>query len=136
MLAGDLSYFKTQQDQLVRSFLERYGGELFEGRRGLAEAMGVAAPEEASGCSVAAATRDAGREEVEEVTLAAPALVPSCLPLQWVTRPVARRFGRVLSGDMAMCKQVHCDSHSSCITIGERKASYNHIGLHLLGPGS
>ncbi|GLC43325.1 hypothetical protein PLESTM_001458900 [Pleodorina starrii] len=33
-LAGDMSYYESQQEQLLRSFLERYGDELFGGSDG------------------------------------------------------------------------------------------------------
>ncbi|KAG2501838.1 hypothetical protein HYH03_000336 [Edaphochlamys debaryana] len=87
MLAGDLPYYQSQQEQLVRGFMDLYGRELYGEDLGCSDlissdaAAGTGAPESGFG--------------------AAPRL-----PLRWLPRRVPRSFGKVLPGEVEACRQV------------------------------
>eukprot|EP00198_Chlamydomonas_reinhardtii_P000261 XP_001689596.1 predicted protein [Chlamydomonas reinhardtii] len=98
MLAGEESYYRSQAQQLLSSFLQRYGPELYG--IGRAEATGLGGARGGSstvGASATAAAAEAG---------GAGEASAGALPLQWVPRLVPRRFGKVFPQDIATCKQV------------------------------
>ncbi|GIL43850.1 hypothetical protein Vafri_1445 [Volvox africanus] len=115
MLAGDLSYYKSQQEQLVRGFLEQYGEELFcNSKSASSHPPGRTA---AGGGAIAGLAEAAAAPPVNKVTVAeAPMPMSSSvdyglanealLPLRWLPRPSPRRFGKVLPGEIAACKLV------------------------------
>ncbi|GLI69952.1 hypothetical protein VaNZ11_014693 [Volvox africanus] len=115
MLAGDLSYYKSQQEQLVRGFFEQYGEELFcNSKSASSHPPGRTA---AGGGAIVGFAEAAAAAPVNKVTVAeAPTpMSPSVdcgwanealLPLCWLPRPSPRRFGKVLPGEIAACKLV------------------------------
>lgn len=101
MLAGDLPYYTAQQDSLTRAFLEAYGEDLDLGLGGgLATSQGSQESEGERVVGGSGVLREAGVQRPP----ALPAM-PS-LPLEWVPRVTPRRFGSVLPGEVAACKQV------------------------------
>ncbi|KAG2448972.1 hypothetical protein HYH02_005726 [Chlamydomonas schloesseri] len=91
MLAGDEAYYRAQAEQLLGSFLGRYGAELYIGAGAEARAAAPGPALNGSGGGAAGSAAEAASE---------------CLPLQWVARSVPRRFGKVFPQDLAACMQV------------------------------
>ncbi|GIL81921.1 hypothetical protein Vretifemale_10682, partial [Volvox reticuliferus] len=126
MLAGDLSYYSSQQEQFIRGFLGWYGEELFgsskssvhhpAGRTAAGDDLPAASA--AGGVAPLDVAEAATAAPVNTVAAAAEAQMPmppsldcglangALLPLRWLSRPSPRRFGKVLPGEIASCKLV------------------------------